>query len=60
MAKAAYGNAAKMNFEKPLTNLVFLTSFVSIALTYAASYFMLGGTAEDVGAQELGHPGEHR
>ncbi len=45
VAKASYGNATKMNFEKPLTNLVFLTSFVSIALTYAASWFMLGGEA---------------
>jgi K(+)-stimulated pyrophosphate-energized sodium pump len=45
VAKASYGNASKMNFEKPLTNLVFLTSFVSIALTYAASWLMLGGEA---------------
>jgi K(+)-stimulated pyrophosphate-energized sodium pump len=41
MAKAAYGNAAKMNFEKPLTNLVFITSGVSVVLTYAASYFLI-------------------
>lgn len=43
MAKAKYASASKMNFEKPLTILVFLTSGVSIALTYAASYVMLGG-----------------
>jgi Na+/H+-translocating membrane pyrophosphatase len=45
LAKAKYANADKMNFEKPLTNLVFITSFVSIALTFAASWFMLGGKA---------------
>ena len=36
-AKAKFGNAAKFNFETPLTSLVFITSFVSIVLTYAAS-----------------------
>jgi Na+/H+-translocating membrane pyrophosphatase len=45
IAKATYGSSTKMNFEKPLTNLVFITSFVSIALTFAASYVMLGGEA---------------
>jgi K(+)-stimulated pyrophosphate-energized sodium pump len=37
MAKARYGNADKMNFEAPLTSLVWLTSFVSIAFTYVTS-----------------------
>jgi Na+/H+-translocating membrane pyrophosphatase len=45
MAKARYQNAKTMNYEKPLTNLVFITSGVSIAITYVASYLMLGGTA---------------
>src|SRR3954462_13912468 len=31
VAKSRYGNAAKMNFETPLTSLVWLTSLVSIA-----------------------------
>ncbi len=35
IAKARYGNADKMNFEAPLTSLVWLTSFLSIAMTYA-------------------------
>jgi K(+)-stimulated pyrophosphate-energized sodium pump len=46
MAKATYGKADKMNFEAPLTRLVWLTSIVSVALTYAVSYFivpLLGG-----------------
>jgi len=32
IAKAKYGNADKMNYEAPLTSLVWITSFVSIAL----------------------------
>jgi K(+)-stimulated pyrophosphate-energized sodium pump len=45
-AKAKYGNSDNMNFEAPLTSLVWLTSVVSIALTYVVSYLMvpvLGG-----------------
>src|SRR4029078_3013379 len=34
IAKARYGNAAKMNFEAPLTQLVWLTSLVSVVATY--------------------------
>jgi K(+)-stimulated pyrophosphate-energized sodium pump len=37
IAKARFGNADKMNFETPLTTLVWLTSVVSIALTFAIS-----------------------
>ncbi|MCB1301114.1 MAG: sodium-translocating pyrophosphatase [Tetrasphaera sp.] len=42
LAKAKYANADKMDFEKPLTVLVWLTSFVSIAITFAMSYLLLG------------------
>ncbi|AUX39871.1 potassium transporter [Sorangium cellulosum] len=41
IAKASYGDADKMNFEAPLTRLVWLTSIVSVALTYAVSAFMI-------------------
>ena len=41
MAKAKYGNAGHMDFEKPLTNLVFITSGLSIILTYVASYLLI-------------------
>ncbi len=41
VAKARYGQASKMNFEAPLTSLVWLTSIVSVALTYAVSYFLI-------------------
>ncbi|HXJ13002.1 MAG TPA: sodium-translocating pyrophosphatase [Candidatus Limnocylindrales bacterium] len=37
IAKAKYGNVDKMNYEAPLTSLVWITSFVSIALTYLVS-----------------------
>src|SRR3984893_9550320 len=40
-AKAKYGSAAEMNFESPLTSLVWLTSIVSIGLTYLISYFII-------------------
>ena len=40
-ARAKYINADKMNFEAPLTSLVWLTSLVSIALTYLVSYTMI-------------------
>src|SRR5208282_4150967 len=39
--KAKYGNADKMNYEAPLTSLVWITSIVSIALTYVISYLII-------------------
>jgi K(+)-stimulated pyrophosphate-energized sodium pump len=41
VVKATYGTSAKMNFEKPLTQLVWLTSLVSVATTYAISYVLI-------------------
>jgi len=41
-AKAKFGNAAKFNFEHPLTSLVWLTSIVSIVMTYALSKVLIG------------------
>ena len=40
-AKAKYADANKMNFETPLTTLVWLTSFVSIGLTYLVSRMLI-------------------
>jgi K(+)-stimulated pyrophosphate-energized sodium pump len=48
IAKTKYGNVDKMNYEAPLTSLVWITSIVSIALTYVISYLIiptLGGDA---------------
>jgi K(+)-stimulated pyrophosphate-energized sodium pump len=47
LAKARYGHADEMNYEAPLTSLVWLTSFVSIALTYLASYEIIPHLAGD-------------
>jgi K(+)-stimulated pyrophosphate-energized sodium pump len=41
IAKARFGNSRDFNFETPLLTLVWLTSFVSIGLTYAASYLLI-------------------
>jgi K(+)-stimulated pyrophosphate-energized sodium pump len=41
VAKARYQNAGDMNFEAPLTTLVWLTSIVSIVLTYVVSYLII-------------------
>ena len=46
IARAQYGNASKMNFEAPLTVLVWLTSILSIIVTFGASYFMIGGLSD--------------
>jgi K(+)-stimulated pyrophosphate-energized sodium pump len=40
-AKAQYGDAVKMNFEHPLTTLVWLTSIVSVVVTYVVSYLLI-------------------
>ena len=41
ISKARYGNSSHFDFEAPLTFLVWLTSFVSIGVTYAASYLLI-------------------
>src|ERR1700720_1133031 len=41
IAKAKYGNADKMNYEAPLTSLVWITSIVSIAFTYWISSLII-------------------
>jgi K(+)-stimulated pyrophosphate-energized sodium pump len=41
VARARYANADEMNYESPLTSLVWLTSLTSVALTYLVSYMLL-------------------
>jgi K(+)-stimulated pyrophosphate-energized sodium pump len=41
IAKARYAAADTMNFEAPLTFLVWLTSLVSVAMTYVVSYLLI-------------------
>ncbi|HOI42117.1 MAG TPA: sodium-translocating pyrophosphatase [Elusimicrobiales bacterium] len=40
-AKATYGGSKKFDFEIPLTTLVWLTSLVSIGMTYLLSYVLI-------------------
>lgn len=42
IAKGRYRNADQLDFEKPLTNLVWITSILSIIVTFTASYFLIG------------------
>ena len=41
-AKAKYGNLEIIDFEAPLTSLVWITSFVSIILTFVSSNLIIG------------------
>jgi K(+)-stimulated pyrophosphate-energized sodium pump len=46
IAKSRYATVARMNFEAPLTALVWLTSIVSVVMTYAASYVVIGNLGD--------------
>jgi K(+)-stimulated pyrophosphate-energized sodium pump len=41
IARARYGDSDEMDFEAPLTSLVWMTSIVSIILTYVVTYAMI-------------------
>ena len=41
ISRARYAGHREMNFEAPLTSLVWLTSGISVGLTYLASYFLI-------------------
>src|SRR5438309_1104437 len=47
IAKARYDGKDEMNYESPLTSLVWITSLVSIALTYLISYLMIPQIGDD-------------
>ena len=47
IARARYGQAENFNFEAPLTTLVWLTSFVSIGVTYVMSYLLIPNLGGD-------------
>ena len=46
--KAKFANTDELDFEKPLTSLIWIASVLSIAVTYIVSYMQLGNVA--------GHP----
>ncbi|MGZ4846023.1 MAG: sodium-translocating pyrophosphatase, partial [Candidatus Angelobacter sp.] len=47
IAKARYAHADDMNFETPLTSLVWITSFVSMILTFIVSRLIIPGLGGD-------------
>lgn len=42
ITKAKYSHVDELDFEKPLTSLVWITSILSMAVTFVASYFLIG------------------
>jgi K(+)-stimulated pyrophosphate-energized sodium pump len=46
VARGRYAQAAKMNFEQPLTSLVWITSIVSVVLTYLVSWWLIPGLGD--------------
>ncbi len=47
ISQAKYGNKKDFDFEAPLTHLVWITSFVSILITFGASYLLLAHQSVD-------------
>ena len=47
IAKARFGKAEQFNFESPLTSLVWITSIVTIAVTYPVTYALLSNLGGD-------------
>jgi len=47
IAKIRYGEAKEMDFEKPLTFLIWLTSIVSVVVTFVVSKLLLGSVNGD-------------
>ncbi len=43
---SVYGDKKKFDFEQPLTNLVWITSAISIIVTFWASYVLLGNLSD--------------
>lgn len=48
VSKALFGDKKRFNFEIPLTSLVWITSIVSIIVTFTVTHMMLGGVNESL------------
>ena len=48
ISQKVFSGKKDFNFEHPLTNLVWITSAISIAVTFAASYFLLGDLTDNL------------
>jgi K(+)-stimulated pyrophosphate-energized sodium pump len=46
IARSRYGAATRMNFEAPLTSLVWITSIVSVVMTYVASWALVANLGD--------------
>ena len=46
ISQMRYGQASEMNFESPLTSLVWITSLVSIVLTFLTSFLLIPGLGD--------------
>ncbi len=46
VARGRYAQVRKMNFEAPLTSLVWITSIVSVGLTYLVSWWLIPGLGD--------------
>jgi K(+)-stimulated pyrophosphate-energized sodium pump len=46
LSQARFGNKDDFDFEQPLTSLVWITSILSIVVTFAVSYYLLGPGSE--------------
>ena len=51
--KTKYAGKDTLDFEKPLTSLIWIASVLSIAVTYIVSYFQLSPVGEQVGNTNL-------
>ena len=49
-SQSKFGNKDDFDFESPLTSLVWITSIVSIAVTFAVTYYILGPGSAAVSA----------
>ncbi len=48
ISRARYHNVDDLDFEKPLTSLVWITSIISIIVTFAVSYLLIGDLPQDL------------
>ena len=46
LSKSLYGKSDDLDFERPLTNLIWIASILSIAVTFIVSYLMIGPGSE--------------
>ncbi len=47
-SRIRFGHQDDLDFEKPLSNLVWITSILSIAMTFAVTYWQLGSLPNDL------------